>query len=181
MEGASRAVTMMTPVYLSIALLLNAAWVWSALVITTPWGQISGIDVTSPGWGGGGLQRLPGHPLRSATPRGEEVRQTAAPPGPGGRTGVQRLHSGVHMSTAWGPGHRLHERGLSDPQRWCAGQSLWSASPTLSVRPSARLSVSVCLPLSPSVCLSVSLSVCLARSLVLRCASVVGTTLKSSY
>ena len=49
MEGASRAVTMMTPVYLSIALLLNAAWVWSAPVITAPWGQISGIDVTSPG------------------------------------------------------------------------------------------------------------------------------------
>ena len=41
--------TMMTPVYLSIALLLNAAWVWSAPVITAPWGQISGIDVTSPG------------------------------------------------------------------------------------------------------------------------------------
>ena len=46
---SKRALTM-THLYLQIAQLLSlAAWVWSAPVINAPWGQISGIDVTSPG------------------------------------------------------------------------------------------------------------------------------------
>ena len=46
---SERALTM-TRLYLLIALLLSlAAWGWSAPVINAPWGQISGIDVTSPG------------------------------------------------------------------------------------------------------------------------------------